>query len=258
MTDDQATLYKVKQGAAWITLNRPDNRNALSAALVTGLYDNLLAANKDNEVRCIVLTGADPAFCAGADLKSPPGQSFKGGRAVPYADVLTAILESNKPVIGAINGAAFAGGLGLVGASDIVIAAQEAIFSFSEVRIGVIPAVISVVCLPKLGSHQGMKLFLTGERFNGKQAVDFGLAHRAVPKAQLFEAVREEIKAIKLGGPNAVVECKKLVRRIPQLEVKEGFKEAAKWSLRMFKSQEGSEGIAAFREKRKASWVADD
>ena len=103
-----------------------------------------------------------------------------------------------------------------------------------------------------------MKLFLTGERFNGKQAVDFGLAHRAVPKAQLFEAVREEIKAIKLGGPNAVVECKKLVRRIPQLEGKEGFKEAAKWSLRMFKSQEGSEGIAAFREKRKASWVADD
>ncbi len=258
MTDDQATLYKVKQGAAWITLNRPDNRNSLSAALVTGLYDNLLAANRDNEVRCIVLTGADPAFCAGADLKSPPGQSIKGGRAVPYADVLTAILESNKPVIGAINGAAFAGGLGLVGASDIVIAAQEAIFSFSEVRIGVIPAVISVVCLPKLGRHQGMKLFLTGERFNGKQAVDFGLAHRAVPKTQLFEAVREEIEAIKLGGPNAVIECKKLVRRIPQLEVKEGFKEAADWSLRMFKSEEGSEGIAAFREKRKASWVEDD
>lgn len=103
-----------------------------------------------------------------------------------------------------------------------------------------------------------MKLFLTGERFNGKQAVDFGLAHRAVPKAQLFEAVREEIEAIKLGGPNAVVECKKLVRRIPQLEVKEGFKEAAEWSLRMFKSEEGSEGIAAFREKRKASWAADD
>ena len=258
MKDDQATLYKVKQGAAWITLNRPDNRNALSAALVTGLYDNLLAANRDNEVRCIVLTGADPAFCAGADLKNPPGQSIKGGRAVPYADVLTAILESNKPVIGAINGAAFAGGLGLVGASDIVIAAQEAIFSFSEVRIGVIPAVISVVCLPKLGGHQGMKLFLTGERFNGKQAVDFGLAHRAVPKTQLFEAVREEIEAIKLGGPNAVVECKKLVRRIPQLEVKEGFKEAAEWSLRMFKSEEGSEGIAAFREKRKVSWVEDD
>ena len=258
MTDDQATLYEVKQGAAWITLNRPENRNALSAALVTGLYDNLLAANNDNDVRCIVLTGADPAFCAGADLKSPPGQSIKGGRAVPYAEVLTTILESNKPVIGAINGAAFAGGLGLVGASDIVIAAQEASFSFSEVRIGVIPAVISVVCLPKLGGHHAMKLFLTGERFNGTQAVDFGLAHRAVPKAQLFEVVGEEIEAIKLGGPNAVVECKKLVRRIPRLEVKEGFKEASEWSLRMFKSEEGSEGIAAFRAKRKASWIAED
>ena len=184
MSQLEATLYDVKDGAAWITLNRPENRNALSAALVNELYHHLLEANKDPAVRSIVITGNGTAFCAGADLKSPPGASIDGGgEAVPYPDVLKQIVNSEKPVIAAVNGAAFAGGLGLVGAADIVITVQDVQFSFSEVRIGVIPAVISVVCLPKLGTHHGMKLFLTGERFTGQQAVDFGLAHRAVPAA---------------------------------------------------------------------------
>lgn len=253
----EATLYEVRRGAAWITLNRPQNRNALSAALVNELYDHLGTANADDAVRSIVITGCEPAFCAGADLKSPPGSSISGERAIPYAEVLTAILESPKPVIAAVNGAAYAGGLGLIGAADIVIAVREATFSFSEVRIGVIPAVISVVCLPKLGSHHGMKLILTGERFSGGDAVGYGLVHRAVAGDQLYEAVQQEVDAINLGGPNAVVECKKLVRRIPQLSTAEGFKEASQWSLRMFKSEEGAEGIASFREKRKPSWVKE-
>ena len=155
-----------------------------------------------------------------------------------------------------MNGAAFAGGLGLVGAADIVITVQDVQFSFSEVRIGVIPAVISVVCLPKLGTHHGMKLFLTGERFTGQQAVDFGLAHRAVPAAQLIEAVQEEIDMINLGGPNAIIECKKLVRQVPGLSMQEGFDLTGSWSVKMFKSKEGEEGMASFREKRKPSWVS--
>jgi methylglutaconyl-CoA hydratase len=259
MAGTEATLYEIKNGAAWITLNRPENRNALSSILVSELYDHLLAANDDPAVRSIVITGTGPAFCAGADLKSPPGQTIEGGgRAVPYAEVLSAILESDKPVIAAVNGAAFAGGLGLVGAADIVITADDVKFSFSEVRIGVIPAVISVVCLPKLGTHHGMKLFLTGERFTGKQAVEMGFAHRAVPLERLNEAVQEEIDMINLGGPNAVVECKKLVRRVQQLSIEEGFKETSTWSARLFKSEEGTEGITAFREKRKPSWTLDN
>ncbi len=258
MPTTQATLYEIKQGAAWITLNRPENRNALSSILVTELYDHLLAANADDTVRSIVITGNGPAFCAGADLKSPPGQLSEGSdRAVPYADVLTAIIDSPKPVIAAINGAAFAGGLGLVGASDIVISKKKVLFSFSEVRIGVIPAIISVVCLPKLGTHHGMKLFLTGERFDGEQAVAMGLAHRAVDDDDLQSAVQEEIDMINLGGPIAVQECKKLVRRVPQLSLADGFKETAEWSARMFRSDEGSEGMASFREKRKPSWVQE-
>lgn len=256
---DSAALYEVRQGAAWITLNRPANRNALSAALVNELSAHLIQANQDPNVRAIILTGNGPAFCAGADLKSPPGQSIDGGgQAVPYPDVLRQILDSDKPVIAAINGAAFAGGLGLVGAADIVITVADVQFSFSEVRIGVIPAVISVVCLPKLGTHHGMKLLLTGERFTGTQAVAYGLAHRAVSAEQLHAAVQEEVDMICLGGPNAVVECKKLVRRVSQLNTEQGFEETMAWSVRMFKSLEGTEGMAAFREKRKPSWVKVD
>ncbi len=255
MSGQEATLYETKNGAAWITLNRPENRNALSAILVNELYAHLVAANEDSEVRSIVITGTGPAFCAGADLKSPPGQLVDGAQGITYPEVLSAILESPKPVIVAVNGAAFAGGLGLVGAADIVVTVSDVQFSFSEVRIGVIPAVISVVCIPKLGTHHAMKLFLTGERFTGEQAVGMGFAHRAVTAEALTGAVKEEIDAINLGGPIAVQECKKLVRRVRELNIADGFDETGEWSKRLFRSEEGAEGMAAFREKRKPNWV---
>ena len=249
------TRLEIRQGAAWITLNRPDSRNALSAALVNELDAHLQAAAVNPAVRCVVITGAGSAFCAGADLKSPPGQVVNGRQGVTLADVLARMQDHPKPVIAAVNGAAFAGGLGLVGASDIVITAEDATFSFSEVKIGVIPAVISVVCLPKLGPSHGMKLLLTGERFDGRRAVQVGLAHRAVPADQLQAAVQQEIDALRLAGPNALAECKKLVRRIPTLGRDAALQEAAEWSLRMFLSPEAAEGMAAFREKRPPAWA---
>ena len=257
MEGQQATLYEINDGAAWITLNRPENRNALSAILVNELYAHLINANENSEVRSIVITGTGPAFCAGADLKSPPGQLVDGAQGVTYPEVLNTILESPKPVIAAVNGAAFAGGLGLVGAADIVVTVSDVQFSFSEVRIGVIPAVISVVCIPKLGTHHAMKLFLTGERFTGEQAVNMGFAHRAVKAEELTGVVQEEIDAINLGGPIAVQECKKLVRRVRELNIRDGFNETGEWSKRLFQSEEGAEGMAAFREKRKPNWVRD-
>jgi methylglutaconyl-CoA hydratase len=253
----EATLYDVRRGAAWITLNRPENRNALSSVLVAELSHHLMAAIDDTRVRSIVITGTDPAFCAGADLKNRPEKATSGRSDVSFPDVLKRIIDSCKPVIAAVNGAAFAGGLGLVGASDIVIAVADAPMSFSEVRIGVIPAIIAVVCLPKLGTHHAMRLFLTGERFTGARAVDMGFAHRAVTKAQLHVAVQEEVDAINLGGPNAVAEIKRLVRRVPQLSSEEGLREMAEWSARMFRTPEAAEGMAAFREKRKPSWVPE-
>jgi len=255
---ENATLFEVKNDCAWITLNRPENRNALSAQLVNELYDHLASANENNEVRIIILTGNGSAFCAGADLKSPPGQSIDGGeKAIPLSDVLMAMWNSEKPIIALVNGAAFGGGLGLVAASDIVITADDVPFSFSEVRLGVIPAVISVVCLPKLGNHHAMRLFLTGKKFKGQKAVEYGIAHRSVPRDELPGAIETEIEALKSAGPNALIECKKLLRRIPQLSMEDGFKEATSWSVRMFKSDEAKEGMTAFREKRKPSWITD-
>ena len=212
------------------------------------------AGRVDERVRATVITGAAPAFCAGADLKAKRGEQT-GGREVSYPQLLTQIQDNVKPVLVAVNGAAFAGGLGIVAAADIAITADNVVYSFSEVRIGVIPAMIAVVCLPKLGTHHGMKLFLTGERFTAQQAVDMGLVHRAVPEDQLVAAVQEEIDMIRLGGPQAVVECKKLVRRVPQWTREQGFAETMPWSAKTFASDEAAEGMAAFREKRQASWV---
>lgn len=256
MANQQCTIYEVRDNAAWITLNRPHARNALSPELVDELYVHLQTANADPGARAIVITGAGKAFCAGADLKRRSG-SPAGSSSVSYDTVLSTIWNGDKPVIAAVNGYAFAGGLGLVGAADIVVTSAGATFSFSEVRVGVIPAIISVVCLRKIGAHHGMRLFLTGERFDGERALDFGLAHRAVPLDELMPAVQQEIDAICLGGPNAVVECKKLVRLVPTLSLEDGFEQTKSWSKRMFQTEEASEGMAAFGEKRKPRWVEE-
>lgn len=259
MSGTEATRYDVRNGAAWITMNRPENRNALSAVLVNEVYDHFQAAIADPKARAIVITGAGPAFCAGADLKNPPGSGARagGGQLIGLSEIFKLMMDGPKPVIAAVNGAAFAGGLGLLGAADIVIIAEEAQCSFSEVRIGVIPAVISVVCARKLGVHHATKLFITGERFNGQRAVEVGLAHRAVPRGQLEAAVQEEVDMIVLGGPIAVTECKKLARNILNLSIDDGLEQMAGFSKSFFQSPEGQEGMAAFREKRPPKWVSD-
>lgn len=256
MPSTTETLYEVRNGAAWITLNRPEKRNALSPTLIAETYAHLLAANEDDVARCVVITGAAPAFCSGADLKAKPGENI-GGKEVTFPMLLSQIQDNPKPVIAAINGAAFAGGLGLVGAADIAVSVDDVQFSFSEVRLGLIPAMIAVVCLPKIGTHMGMKLFLTGERFSAQQAVEMGFIHRAVPGEQLESAVQEEIDMIALGGPIAIREAKKLVRRVPQLTREEGFAETEPWSKSLFASEEGQEGMLSFREKRKPKWVQE-
>ena len=170
MTNTEAThtRYEIRDRAAWITLDSPENRNALSAPLVTELGAHLRAALDDPAVRSIVLTGNGPAFCAGADLKNRGDAVAPGSKkANPFVEILRLMWDGPKPVIAAVNGHAFGGGIGLVAAADIAIAADSARFSFSEVRLGLIPAMISVVVLPKLGAHQTMRLFLTGERFSG-------------------------------------------------------------------------------------------
>jgi len=254
MTTD-AVLYEVKRDAAWITLNQPERRNALGAELVDGLGAHLGTALGDPRVRVVVLTGAGPAFCAGADLKSGGMADADAAAEHPFVTVLKTIWDSPKPVIGRINGHAFGGGVGLTAACDLTIAAEGATFAFSEVRVGVVPAVISVLCVPKLGVQNAMWLFLTGERFSAARAVQVGLVHRAVPPAELDAAVEEVIGLVRLGGPTAVREAKQLVRRIPRLPLDDAFRWTTAKSGELFRSDEAAEGMQAFVAKRKPRWA---
>lgn len=247
------TLYEVRGPAAWITLNRPDNRNALSNDLVDGLLADLRQGLADDAVRVIVLTGNGPIFCAGADLKSG-GVSATAGEP-PFVTVMKTIWNSPKPVLARVNGSAFGGGVGLAAVCDLSVAVDSAQFSFSEVRVGVIPAMISVVVLPKLGIQQGMWLFLTGERFAAPRAVELGLIHRAVPAEKLDESVDEIVSMVRLGGPIAIREAKQLVRRIPSMSMDEAFRYTGEKIAQLFASPEAAEGMMAFAEKRKPKWV---
>jgi methylglutaconyl-CoA hydratase len=249
-----AVLYELRGQAAWITLNQPERRNALSAELVAGLGAHLATAVADPAVRVVVLTGAGAAFSAGADLKGG-GLVPAEGEEHPFVSVLKAIWHAPKPVIGRINGHAFGGGLGLVAACDLTIAADTAVFAFSEVRVGVVPAIISVLCIPKLGIQNAMWLFLTGERVSGARAVEVGLVHRTVPAADLDRAVDEVIGLVRLGGPAALGEAKRLVRRVPALALDDALRETTATSLRLFASPEAAEGMRAFVEKRAPRWA---
>jgi methylglutaconyl-CoA hydratase len=258
MPTQEVTRYEIRGRAAWITLSSPQTRNALSAPLVRELGEHLRAAIADDAVRTIVLTGEGPAFCAGADLKNRGDAVAPGsGQRNPFVDILKLMYDGPKPVIAAVNGHAFGGGLGLVAAADIAIAVEGATFSFSEVRIGVIPAMISVVVLPKVGVNQTMRLFLTGARFDAAAAVGYGLVHRVVAADGLAlpAAVQDETDAIALGGPIAVAEAKRLVRTVARLPMDDAFAYAEEKIAALFASPEAAEGMMAFVTKRKPSWV---
>lgn len=254
MSDEQPTRCELRGSALWITLDRPEARNALSAPLVAALLADLRRGMADPRARALVLTGAGSAFCAGADLKNRGDMGGAGG-GNPFVEILRLMRDGEKPVIAAVNGHAFGGGLGLVAAADISIAADGAQMSFSEVRIGVIPAMISVVVVPKLGPHHALRLFLTGERFDAKRALEYGLLHRVVPPAELAAAVDAEVHAIAQGGPQAVREAKRLVRTVARLPEDEAYAFAERKIAELFASEEAAEGMRAFAEKRPPRWA---
>jgi methylglutaconyl-CoA hydratase len=242
--------------ARWIELDSPHNRNALSEGLVRELLAQLEAAMSDDAVRVVVLTGRGPAFCAGADLKSRGTAIGRAGdEESPFVRVLKLLWDGPKPVVAGVNGHAFGGGIGLACACDVAIGAESARFSFSEVRIGLVPATISVVVIPKLGVHQTLRLFLTGERFDAARALELGLLHRVVAPDDLPRALEEEVEAIAQGGPIAIREAKRLVRTVAALPMQEGFAYAEALITRLFASPEADEGRAAFAEKRAPRWL---
>lgn len=245
----------VERGVATITLDSPHNRNALSAQLRRELRDHLAATADDGEVRVVVLSHTGPVFCAGMDLKESRGAGAADQGVNEFPQILELIWTHPKPVVARLAGPARAGGVGIVAACDIAVAAEEVSFAFTEVRIGVVPAVISVTVLPRLLPRAAHELFLTGEQFDARRAVGIGLLNSAVPAGQLDHEVRRYTDMLALGAPGALAATKAMLRRERAASMAEDFAAMLELSARHFASAEGQEGMRAFAEKRRPSWV---
>jgi len=242
-------------GVSTLTLDSPHNRNALSRQLMAELTAALTAAQEDDDVRAIVLTHAGPVFCSGMDLSKSRGASATGMGVNAVPAILQSIWTSPKPVLARVAGPARAGGVGLIGACDLAVAVRTATFAFSEVRIGVVPAVISVTVLPRLLPRAAHELFLTGEVFDGDRAAAIGLVNSAVDAEDLDDEVRRYLDLLVLGAPGALAATKQMLRRPAATSMDEDFAAMLDLSARHFAGEEGQEGMAAFAEKRPARWV---
>ncbi|MEN8182993.1 MAG: enoyl-CoA hydratase-related protein [Myxococcota bacterium] len=245
-------------GVMTVTLADVENRNALGGALVQGLYDALATANADRSVRAVVVTNEGNTFCAGANLRERSGATRGAAPRVGFEELLHAIQTSPTPVLGRIAGHVVGGGNGLAAALDISIAAEDVKFGFTEVRLGVAPAIISVVCLPKMRPGEAMEAFLRGHRFPASRAAELGLINRAVPAQELDAAIEEVLVDLRKGGPNALGFAKRLVHEVPAMDQKQAFGWTARLSGELFASDEAKEGMAAFLGRRRASWAGGD
>ncbi|GAC1588898.1 MAG: enoyl-CoA hydratase family protein [Acidimicrobiales bacterium] len=243
---------EVSEGIATVTLDSPQNRNALSRQLVGELAGYLESARDDHRVRAITLTATGTVFCSGADLTEAADGGGAGGP--KFAGILETLWDFPKPVVVKLNGHVRAGGLGLVAGADIVVAPSDATFAFAEVRIGVAPAMIAVLCMRRMTPRAVGRYLLTGERFDADAAVEAGLVTQAVGRDQLDAAVETVLADLRCTEPKAVAETKALLRQLPGMSVAEGLAHAEAVSARLFSSPEAAEGMAAFAQKRPPSW----
>lgn len=244
-------LVEQTDGVLTITLADEPKRNALSRALAAEFVDAMDQAEADPSVRVVVVTNQGSVFCAGADLSER--LSDEAGAADPLA-IFGRIRRSAKPFVGKIAGHAIAGGLGLAAAMDISVAIETAKFGFSEVRLGLAPAVISVICLPKMRMGEASDAFLRGNRFDGTEAARLGLINQAVPETELTTAVDAVVADLLEGGPNALAYSKQIINHVPGMALDAALPWTVDLSASLFASDEGREGMAAFLEKRPPAW----
>lgn len=256
MTTDAAPVRaRVEAGIATLTLDAPHNRNALSGAMVTALRSALAEAADDGAVRAVVLTHAGGTFCSGADLTQARRGSMTTG-ARQLLELLRAIVELPKPVVAKITGHVRAGGTGIIGACDIAIAGPRATFAFSESRIGLAPAVISLTTQARLAERAVGRYYLTGEVFGSAEAARIGLVTTAVDDdAALDVAVNEVTSALLLASPQGLRESKALATGAMLRRMDRDGEAMVERSARLFGSAEAREGMAAFLERRPASWA---
>lgn len=250
--------YRTDGHVATLTLDSPHNRNALSSALVRQLREGLSRAVDDTAVRAVVLGHTGGTFCAGADLSEATGgdpQQAAAGRAHELAGLLRAIVECPVPVIGAVDGHVRAGGMGLVGACDIVIAGPRSTFALTEARIGVAPAIISLTLLPKLEPRAAARYYLTGETFDAGRAAAIGLVTSTADDVGFaVDAVTAELAK---ASPQGLAASKALTTATVLAGFDRDAARLAEESARLFVSDEAREGMLAFLEKRPPRWVAD-
>jgi len=240
-----------------LRLSRPEVRNALDDVLISELTQAF--ATLGPACRIVVLAGVGDAFCAGADAqwmrRSKTFTKEENERdATALASLLKAIDECPRPVIARVHGAALGGGAGLVSACDIVIADEEAQFGFPEVRLGLIPAVISTFVLPRIGARAARRYFLTGERFGAAEAKAIGLVHEVTRPDLLDGRIEEIIRDLLRGGPNALTAAKQLIRDVAVLPRDAAIEQAIRSIAEIRVSPEAQEGLSAFLEKRKPNW----
>lgn len=254
MTSDQVLSVEVARGVATLTLDSPANRNALSRAMRAQLGAAVREALADDAVRVLVLDHTGRVFCSGMDLAEAAGRGAESQGVREFPALLEALWHSPKPVVAVVRGPARAGGVGLAAACDLVVAASSASFAFAEVRLGIVPAIISAVVLPRMVPHVAHRLMLTGEVFDAATAAAGGLVDLVAPDDQVDAVLGGQLTALAAGAPLALAETKRLLRsRTADL----AFDPLLDLSARFFASEEGQEGIASFREKRPARWVTN-
>jgi methylglutaconyl-CoA hydratase len=255
--NDAVVLHERRGRAFWVTLNRPDKRNALNAAVIEGLRAGLRAAHTDPEVRVVVLTGAgDKAFCAGADLQ--PGQGFAFDFSRPngdYADLLREAQDATLPLVARVNGACMAGGMGLLCMADLAVASDAALFGLPEVKVGVFPMQVLSLLQDLVPRRVVREWAITGEPFTAREALAAGLLNHVVPAAELDAKTQWLLDRIVDKSPTAIRRGKYAMRAIADM----GFDQAIAYTESQIAlvamTEDAKEGLAAFNEKRRAAWT---
>jgi methylglutaconyl-CoA hydratase len=256
-------ITEVDLGVGIITLNRPERHNAFDDALIAELSDAIDRLARDPAVRVVVISSTGKSFCAGADLNWMKRAAGYGGEenlrdARALAGMLRRLAQCPKPTVARVQGPAYGGGVGLVACCDIAIATFDAQFSLTEVKLGLIPAVISPHVIAAIGERYARRYMLTAERFSAAEAYRIGLLHEMVADEEaLDEALGEVIDALLKNGPGALAECKQLISAVAWKPLSdEVVEDTAQRITRLRASDEGREGMSAFLEKRKPRWIA--
>ncbi|MEO0607051.1 MAG: enoyl-CoA hydratase-related protein [Pseudomonadota bacterium] len=261
MSFETLNLSIGSDGVGRVVLDRPDVRNAFNEQMIDDIYRAFRQLSADETARLVTLTGAGKAFSAGADLSmmqavAAYSEQENVEEGLRLAAMLQAVHECPKPTVALVNGPAIGGGVGLVAACDIAIASSAAVFAFSEVRLGLIPAVISPFVLSAIGARQAQRYFLTAERFGADEAARIGLVHRVVDAEALTEAGADMVKALLACGPKAQAAAKALIMSEAGAPIDAEQRARLAQSIAgMRASAEGQDGIGAFLEKRKPTWM---